>query len=314
MRPIIRLLILGLLASPAFAQDGGAQPASLPEVADAGVLLSAPPPGEPRPSWADQLFSNTAPVGLALHAEAGFLGVLSHRIKFGNDGSDIDYVTEGGQNTLFPFFRFSADVSFLKRHTVVLLYQPLELQARQALQRDLVIDKEVFRAGTPVDFGYGFSFWRLSYLYNFLWAHPGKELSVGLSLQIRNARITFASADGTQFRGNEDVGPVPIIKVRSRYTFQNKLWLGAEIDGFYAGSPGLNGSDNQFIGAILDGSLRLGTELTPAVDVFLNLRTVLGGAVGTERRPTPPADGYVQNWLYTFSASVGFTLKAPGRQ
>ena len=205
-------------------------------------------------------------------------------------------------------------MSFLKRHTVVLLYQPLELATSQILPRDLVIDKETFRAGTPVDFLYGFSFWRLSYLYNFLWAQPGKELSVGLSLQIRNARITFASRDGTQFRSNEDIGPVPILKVRSRYTFENKLWLGAELDGFYAGSPGLNGSDTNFIGAIFDGSLRIGTELTPAIDGFLNLRTIFGGAVGTERNPAPPADGFVSNWLYTFSASVGFTLKAPGRQ
>lgn len=329
------ILAAGSWTSSAHAQPSSPEVSPAPAASDAPAIAAAPadaaapapvaaPPTPPadaaarpkvdaaRPTAADWLFTPTAPLGLALHAEVGFVGVLSHRIQFGRDGTELDYLSDGGQNTLFPFFRFSADVRFLKRNTIVLLYQPLDIVTRQRLQRDLVVDGETFRAGTPVDFQYGFSFWRISYLYDFFWADPRKELAIGLSLQIRNARITFASADGTQFRSNEDIGPVPILKLRSRYTFENNLWLGAEVDGFYAGTPGFNGSDNQFIGAILDASLRAGMELTPAVDAFLNARVILGGAVGTEKRPTPPADGYVSNWLYTASLSVGFSLKTPG--
>jgi len=309
-------LCLTLMAAAARADDGGVETSVSPALSGTPPDTAAAPPQllEPAsPPWLSQLFTNTAPVGLALHAEVGLVGVASNRIQLGRDGTDLDYQRDAAQNTLFPFLRFSADVSFFKRHTVVLLFQPLELSTSQVLARDLIIDQETFRAGTPVDFLYGFSFWRLSYLYNFLWARPGMELSVGLSLQLRNARITFASRDGTQFRSNENIGPVPIVKVRSRYTFANRLWLGAEFDGFYAATPGFNGSNTDFIGAIFDGSLRVGVELTPAIDGFLNVRTILGGAVGTERNPTLPADGYVRNWLYTFSASVGFTLKAPGR-
>lgn len=305
------------VATPDAPTDAPATPpapdAAAAPVAPKAPLAAAPTAAGPAPSWVDQLFTATGPLGLALHAEVGFLGVLSHRIQFSRDGTDIDYLTDGGQNTLFPFLRLSADIRFLRRNTIVLLYQPLELSTTQVLQRDLSVDKETFRAGTPVEFGYGFSFWRLSYLYDFFWRRPDRELAVGVSLQIRNARITFASRDGTQFRSNEDIGPVPVLKVRARYVFENRLWLGTEIDGFYAGTPGFNGSDNQFIGAILDASLRAGMEVTPAIDAFVNVRTVLGGAVGTERRPTPPSDGYTQNWLYTFSLSLGVTLKAPGR-
>jgi hypothetical protein len=275
------------------------------------VMLTAPAVRAQEASAAEALLSPTAPIGVTLHAEAGFIGVLSHRIQFSQSGTEIDYLRDGAQNTLFPFLRFSTDVRFLKRHTAILLYQPLELATSQLLSRDLVVDGETFRAGTPVDFFYGFSFWRLSYLYDFLWAQPGKELAVGLSLQLRNARITFGSRDGTQFRSNENIGPVPALKVRGRYTFENKLWLGLEADGIYAGVPGLNGSDSQFVGAILDASLRIGVELTRLVDAFLNLRTILGGAVGTERRPTPPSDGYTSNWIYTMTLSLGFSLKTP---
>lgn len=316
------LLVLLLCASPALGQEAPAPapeaiaPASVAPAAQPAAAPDAPalaPAAAPAPSWIDRLLTNGTPIGLALHTEVGFLGVLSHRIQFGRDGTDIDYLNDGAQNTLFPFLRFSADVTFLKRNTIVLLFQPLEVQTSQIAQRDLVVDKETFKAGTPVDFLYGFSFWRLSYLYNFLWAQPGKELAVGVSLQIRNARITFGSRDGSQFRSNENIGPVPVLKVRSRYTFENRLWLGLEVDGFYAGTPGFNGSDNQFIGAILDGSLRAGMELTPNVDAFLNVRTILGGAVGSERNPNPPSDGYTRNWLYTFSLSVGFSLKTPSK-
>ena len=320
------LLLASLCSAHAFAQDAVTPPSPETTAAeDAGtappVAVEVPPPA-PRaveapapaePSWAQRLFSPTGPLGVALHGEVGFLGVLSHTIQFGRGGTKIDYLSDGAQNTLFPFLRLSADVKLFRRNTIVLLYQPLDLATSQLASRDLVVDGETFAAGTPVDFFYGFSFWRLSYLYNFFWKQPGMELAVGLSLQIRNARITFASRDGTQFRSNEDIGPVPILKLRARYTFQNKVWLGAEVDGFYAGTPGFNGSDNQFIGSILDASLRAGVEVTPAIDAFLNVRTVMGGAVGTERRPRPPADGYVENWLYTFTASVGFSLKVPER-
>ena len=274
-----------------------------------------PPPTEVAPvSWSDRLLRNTAPVGLALNAELGFLGVLSNTIQFGHGGTRIDYLKDGGENTLFPFLRLSADITLFKRSTVILLYQPLDLSTSQLLLRDVTVDGEVFRQGTPVDFFYGFSFWRLSYLYNFLWAHPGQELAVGLSLQIRNADITFASRDGSQLRTNQDIGPVPILKVRGRYTFDNALWLGTEIDGFYAAIPGLNGGSSEVRGAIIDASIRAGVGRTPMIDGFLNLRVIGGGASGTSKNPRPPADGYVDNWLYTMSLSVGFTLKAPGRQ
>lgn len=263
-------------------------------------------------SWIDQLTTNTGPLGLHLHAETGFVGVASHKIQLGTTGSEIDYLRDGAQNTLFPFSRFSADVLLFKRNIFTVLYQPLEFATSQLTSSALTVNGEVFPASTRVDYFYGFSFWRLSYLYNFLWDRPGQEFAIGASLQIRNARITFSSGDGTKFRSTEDIGPVPVIKLRARRTFENKLWIGTEIDGFYAGTPGFNGSANQFIGAILDASFRAGMQVTPLMDVFVNTRTILGGAIGTERNPVAPADGYTKNWIYTFALTLGVTLKFPG--
>jgi hypothetical protein len=42
--------------------------------------------------------------------EAGFVSVLSHHIQFSKNGTDFDYVDNGGQDVLFPVTRFSAEM------------------------------------------------------------------------------------------------------------------------------------------------------------------------------------------------------------
>jgi len=88
----------------------------------------------------------------------------------------------------------------------------------------------VFRAETPLNSTYGFPFWRISYLYDFL-RRRGDEVSIGVSLQIRDATITFTSADGTLRADRRDVGPVPTLKFRGRWGFESGVWWGTEIDG-----------------------------------------------------------------------------------
>ena len=41
-----------------------------------------------------------------VQAEGGFLSVISHTIRYGDNGTDFDYRDEGGQDLLFPCTRF----------------------------------------------------------------------------------------------------------------------------------------------------------------------------------------------------------------
>ncbi|HGJ67428.1 TPA: hypothetical protein ENS27_18855 [bacterium] len=243
-----------------------------------------------------------------LSLELGFLDVLSHKIQFGSDGSVFDYVKEGSQDVLFPYSRISADIKLNKRHNITLLIQPFDIQTKTILEKDIVIDAQKFSAMTPIDLRYGFTFYRLSYLYD-LWKADDRELGFGLSFQLRNATIEFASADGKLLRSNRNVGPVPIFKFRMKYPFGNGFWVGSEIDGFYASGKYITGSENDFEGAILDASVRTGFELTDYLDGFLNIRYIGGGAKGTENDYDGFGDGFTDNWLKTMSISVGFTLK-----
>lgn len=244
-----------------------------------------------------------------LHAEIGFLSVLEHRLKLGTDGTYVDLREDMGQDTLFAFGRMSTDldIGWDRRHTIVLLYQPLQLESQAVSDRDLVIEDAVYRAGTPINFRYSFPYWRISYLYDIL---PGDaEVGFGASLQIRNANIEYASQDGVQLRASRNVGPVPVLKFRGRGIVRGRFWMGGEVDGFYAPIRYINGGRSDVEGAIVDASLRGGLALNYGVDTFLNLRYIGGGARGTSSDPDPFSDGFNANWLHFLTLSVGVSLR-----
>ena len=241
-------------------------------------------------------------------AELGVLGVLSHTIQLSRNGSTIDYVREGGQDNVSLFARVSAELELARRHHFVFLYQPLDLRTQARVPRDLLVNNVPFARGTALDLRYGFDFYRFSYAFDLL-PDPSAELSVGATLQLRNAVITFTSADGVNRTLNNNVGLVPALKVRGRYTFRSGAFLGFEADGSYASIPGLNGSDIPVEGALLDASLRAGLRLWGPAELFVNVRYLGGGSRGVRRDPAPPGDGYVDNWLHTMALSLGANLR-----
>ncbi len=245
-------------------------------------------------------------------SELGFVDVLANSVRFGSDGTLFRYPEEGGQDLLYPWLRLSAELTWHGRHTAVLLYQPLRVATEVVLQRDVVVDGLTFPANTPVDLLYDFPFYRASYLYDLL-PGAGRELSVGGSLQLRNATLTFTSADGTLRRANRSLGPVPLFKVRGRWALGGPYWWGFEADGIYAPIQYLNGSDNAATGALLDVSVRGGVRLTDTVEVFLNLRYLGGGARATEDDPEKIdfGDGFASNWIDLATVSLGAVYHLP---
>ena len=247
-------------------------------------------------------------------AELGFLLVHSNTVRYGQEGTLFRFTEEGGQDNLFPLTRLAAELSWRGRHTAVLLYQPIELRGETLLSRDVSFFDITFPAGVPLDVRYGFSFWRASYLYDFL-ASSEQELAVGASLQLRNATLTFSSADGARRWASRDVGPVPALKVRGRYAFASGVWVGLEVDGLYVSGGLLNrgNTEESFDAGLLDASARAGMRVTGALDVFLNLRYLGGGARGTdeEEAASGRGDGYSSNWLNTVSLTLGFLYRLP---
>jgi len=243
--------------------------------------------------------------------ETGAFRFQKHSIRFGPEGTTFDYVQNGGQKNLFPFQRGSFELHLKPRHTFLFLYQPLDVRTLTTLTEQLILDSDTFPAGTPMSLRYGFDFYRVSWLYD-LCAAADQELGVGLSLQLRNAAISFTALDGTKQRVYNNLGPVPALKARIRMPLNSNLWWAAEIDGIYAQGTFVTGSTNvesSFKGAIIDGSLRLGTHINRFLDGFVNLRYLGGGAEGTQKKPeNPNSTGYTSNWLGAMSFSLGIML------
>ncbi len=287
--------------------------------AAAAALTAADPAAASAPAAATEEVASVLPTRWRINdptrnwairatAEIGMLAVAKHTIQYSTDGSTFDYKNEGGQSGLFPFARLSAELEIFHRHSFIFLYQPLTVTTQTVLERDISVDKLTFPAGTPLDLKYGFDFYRFDYQFDFF-RSPKYELAIGLGIQLRNARVSFTSVDGQLRRTNDNLGPVPLIRVRGRYTFHNGFFLGLEADGFYANIPIANGGSSNVEGAIFDTSLRGGVNLTQFMDVYLNLRYLGGWANGTSSNPTGPGDGYNANYLHTLIVSLGVGLR-----
>ncbi len=243
------------------------------------------------------------PVLIRLGAEAGFLGVIDHRIQYSDTDSAFLYHEDGGQDVLFPFTRLSVELEVNRRHTAIFLYQPLELETQVDMPAGLEIDGESFH-GDSLRLLYSFPFYRLSYVYRFLHGDAG-WLEAGGSLQIRNANAEFeargsdGSGSASGFYRSAGTGLVPLLKLRGRYNLPYGFWLGLEADGIYAPISYINGSDNDTTGALLDASLRAGYRVSTSIDAFVNLRYLGGGAANED------PDNYTVNWLNTYSVSLG---------
>ena len=263
------------------------------------------------------LNQNDGALDITAVAETGFVKVWLHRIQIGETDDVLDYVNEGGQEILFPFSRLTAEATIADRHTIIFLYQPLEIATQVRFDEARTIDGVTFAADEGVNLTYGFPFYRVSYLYDFA-ASESLELAAGLSLQLRNASIRFESTDGENLAASQDLGPVPILKVRAEYTFPGDAvpgaFVGLEADGFYATDAIFNGASYTFQGSIFDASLRAGFEPVDGIEVFANFRGLGGGAEGTR----PPENrtfwsqsraGFTDNFLVSTSLTLGARLK-----
>ena len=274
-----------------------------------GATALSTPAAAVTPDASDSLLNQgEKPVRVRLNAEVGALLPAKHNIQLSKAGTRIDYVADGGQDNLFPFLRFSTDLDVGDKHTVVFLYQPLNLETKATTERPLRVDGQVFTRGTGVRYRYGFDFYRLSWLRDVAKGDK-KEVAFGAGVQLRNAILDFESLDGTQFVSDRNIGPVPLLKARVRLPVGDGWWWGAEADGFYAPIAYINGSNTDVVGSILDLSTRMGLALRPGVDGYLNLRYLTGGAEGTSNDMRVGGDGYTWNYLHFVSLSLGFSLR-----
>lgn len=238
--------------------------------------------------------------------EYGFFSVLSHKSQWGKQGSEFNYVLDGGQDLLFPTWRVELGASSGRYHRFSFLYQPIFLETEVVLKKDLRIDDIVFARNTDLLVTYDFPFYRFSYWY-LISASEVTNFWLGGGLQIRNANIKFRDRRGSLAFRTSSLGPVPLVNLLLESRLSDRTTLYAALSGFWAPIKYLNGGKTDVNGWIYEFEPQIKLELDGAWSCFAGLRILGGGAVGNAREKRLSGGTLTKDTIVTSSLTAGAT-------
>jgi hypothetical protein len=148
----------------------------------------------------------------------------------------------GDQGTLFSmkddlvpktkiFYRIRINYTIRTRHTLSLLYAPLEVKSNGNVANDIYFEGVTFPANTDLSGTYKFNSYRLTYRYEIV-LKPKFEFGLGFTAKIRDASISLASSGLESEKTN--VGFVPIINFRMLWKPSEKFGVLLEGDALAA--------------------------------------------------------------------------------
>lgn len=242
------------------------------------------PPASPPPAIAAPLDS------LTLDIESGPLAILQNDQRYGAQGSAYTAGTVALDRNLFEARRVSVESRLWGRHTLILLYAPLDITTRVMLGAPLTFRDTTFPAGAVIDHRYLFDGWRATYLYRAFTAGP-LILEGGATLGVRNAQVAMSQANGERHAAEYDIGPVPALRLRARLDAGGGAYGLLDVDG--GTTPGFT----SVRGGILDAALTFALPLLPGLDGTMRVRYLSGGAEVPSRA--------VVNWAQFAGASLG---------
>jgi hypothetical protein len=170
-------------------------------------------------------------------------GQTSFDLETGAVGTGYNNVRiPGDQGTLFSlkddlvskteiFFRLRVNYTIKSRHTLSLLYAPLETISKGNVSYDIFFEGVTFPANTDLAGTYKFNSYRLTYRYEIV-LKPKFEFGLGFTAKIRDAKIALASASLESEKTN--VGFVPIINFRMLWKPYEKFGILLEGDALAA--------------------------------------------------------------------------------
>jgi len=130
------------------------------------------------------------------------------------------------------FYRIRLNYTINARHTISLLYAPLETKSMGIVSNDILFKEVVFPAYTEITGDYKFNSYRLTYRYDIV-KKPKIEFGLGITAKIRDARIALSTPGLTAEKNN--IGFVPIINFRLLWNIDNKF--GILLDGDALSAP-----------------------------------------------------------------------------
>lgn len=120
------------------------------------------------------------------------------------------------------FYRLSAGYTIGSRHTLSVLYAPLQIKSEGSVPEDILFEGVTFPANTEIEGTYKFNSYRLTYRYDIV-KNPGLEFGLGFTAKIRDAKIELSSTGAESEKTN--VGFVPIINFRLLWNIGDQFGL-----------------------------------------------------------------------------------------
>lgn len=130
------------------------------------------------------------------------------------------------------FYRIRLSYTIKSRHTLSLLYAPLETKSAGSVANDIFFEGVVFPSNTELVGAYKFNSYRLTYRYDIV-QKPRFEFGLGFTAKIRDAKISLSSPD--LYSEKTNVGFVPIINFRLLWKMDDKF--GLLVDGDALAAP-----------------------------------------------------------------------------
>ena len=171
-----------------------------------------------------------AQASIDLESGAVFTGKNNVRIP-GNQGTLFSLKDDLISKTAF-FYRIRLSYTIKSRHTISLLYAPLETKSEGSVSRDILFEGVIFPANAELKGTYKFNSYRLTYRYDFV-KNPELEFGLGLTGKIRDAKIALTSPRLTSEKTN--VGFVPLINFRLLWNIDENF--GLLLDGDALAAP-----------------------------------------------------------------------------
>lgn len=174
---------------------------------------------------------NTAKAQALLDFETGAVFTGYNDVRIPGDAGTLFSL----KDNLIPktefFYRIRLNYTIKSRHTLSLLYAPLEVTSKGSATNDILFEGVVFPANEEITGTYKFNSYRLTYRYDFI-QKPSIDFGLGFTVKIRDAKIALHSPGLKSEKTN--VGFVPIINFRFFWRIDDKFGLLLEGDALAA--------------------------------------------------------------------------------
>jgi hypothetical protein len=167
----------------------------------------------------------------SLDLETGAVGTGYNNVRIPGDQGTLFSLKDDLISKTEIFFRLRANYTIKSRHTLSVLYAPLETTSKGNVPFDILFEGVTFPANTDLTGTYKFNSYRLTYRYEIV-LKPKFEFGLGFTAKIRDAKIAMSSSGLESEKVN--VGFVPIINFRMLWKPYEKLGILLEGDALAA--------------------------------------------------------------------------------